>query len=113
MNVAHNVAWVSKQEGSKTSASSKYVARVRRRENNRVATNLGNSGNLKNCENLRESSGKFELLYKKPGNSGEMKNMWHDDRQKCTSSNFSPLSCPGKKLKIIWKSQGKVREFSF
>ena len=24
--------------------------------------NLENSGNLKNCQNLRESSGKFELL---------------------------------------------------
>ena len=36
----------------------------------RVATNLENvenSGNLKNCENLRENSGKCELLWKKPG----------------------------------------------
>ena len=34
----------------------------------RVATNLKNvenSGNLKNCENLMENSGKFELLWKK------------------------------------------------
>ena len=44
----------------------------------RVATNLENvenSGNLKNCENVRENSGKFELLCKKPGNSWKMKNM--------------------------------------
>ena len=27
--------------------------------NDRVATNLENSGNLKNCQNLRENSGKF------------------------------------------------------
>ena len=36
----------------------------------RVATNLENvenSGNLKNCENLRENSGKFALLWRKPG----------------------------------------------
>ena len=33
----------------------------------RVATNLENSGNLKNRENVRENSGKFELLWKKPG----------------------------------------------
>ena len=36
----------------------------------RVATNLENvenSGNLKNCENLWENSGKFERLWKKPG----------------------------------------------
>ena len=33
----------------------------------RVATNLENSGNLKNCRNLRENSGKFEFLLKKPG----------------------------------------------
>ena len=26
-----------------------------------------NSGNLKNCQNLRENSGKLELLRKKPG----------------------------------------------
>ena len=31
-------------------------------ENGRVATNLENSGNLKNCQNLRENSGKFEFL---------------------------------------------------
>ena len=44
----------------------------------RVATNLENvenSGNLKNCENLRENSGKFELLWKNLENSGKMKNM--------------------------------------
>ena len=29
--------------------------------------NLENSGSLKNCENLRENSGKIELLWKKPG----------------------------------------------
>ena len=29
---------------------------------NRVATNLKNSGNLKNCQNLREHSGKFQIL---------------------------------------------------
>ena len=28
----------------------------------RVVTNLENSGNLKNCQNLRENSGKFEFL---------------------------------------------------
>ena len=28
----------------------------------RVATNLKNSGNLKNCQNVRENSGKFKLL---------------------------------------------------
>ena len=37
-----------------------------------MATNLENMENLetlnlKNCENLRENSGKFELLYIKPG----------------------------------------------
>ena len=30
--------------------------------NFRVATNLENSGNLKNCQNLRENSEKFERL---------------------------------------------------
>ena len=34
---------------------------------NKVATNLENSGNLKNCQNLRENSGKFELFEEKPG----------------------------------------------
>ena len=29
--------------------------------------NLENSGNVKNCQNLMENSGKFELLQKKPG----------------------------------------------
>ena len=35
---------------------------------NRVATNLENlenSGNLNNCQNLRETSGKFEFLQEK------------------------------------------------
>ena len=45
----------------------------------RVAINLENienlkhSGNLKNYQNLRENSGKFELLQKKPGHSRKMK----------------------------------------
>ena len=37
---------------------------------NRVATNLENlenAGNLKNCQSLRENSGKSELFEKKPG----------------------------------------------
>ena len=41
----------------------------------RVATNLENlenSGNLKNCQNLRENSGKFEFLKKNLKNSGKM-----------------------------------------
>ena len=34
--------------------------------------NLGNSGNLRNCQNLGENSGKFEfLLKKKPWKLGE------------------------------------------
>ena len=47
---------------------------------NRVATNLENMenlenpGNLKNCQNLRENSGKFELLEKKPGKLRENEN---------------------------------------
>ena len=32
-----------------------------------MATNLENSGNLKNCQNLRENLGRFEFLKKKPG----------------------------------------------
>ena len=32
----------------------------------KVVTNLENSGHLKNCQNLRENSGKFGFLYKNP-----------------------------------------------
>ena len=42
---------------------------------NRVATNLEkkeNSGNLKNCQNLKENSGKFQFLKKNLENSGKM-----------------------------------------
>ena len=48
---------------------------------NRVATNLENkeklenSGNLKNCQNLRENSGKFEFLLRKPGKLRENETM--------------------------------------
>ena len=35
--------------------------------NSRVATNLEKSGNLKTCQNLKENSGNFEVLKKKPG----------------------------------------------
>ena len=45
--------------------------------------NLENSGNLKNCQNLRENSGKFEILWKKPGKLRENKNMRHDHQQEC------------------------------
>ena len=39
--------------------------------------------------------------------------MWHNHQWKCIPANFS-LSCfSGKNLKILWKSQGKLREFSF
>ena len=64
----------------------------------RVATNLENSGNLKNCENLRENSGKFELLYKNLENSGKMKNMWHDHLQNAFHQIF-----------LSWAAQGKVK----
>ena len=48
----------------------------------RVATNLENlqnSGNLKNCQNLRGTHGNFCI--KNLENSGKMKNMSRDDRQ--------------------------------
>ena len=38
----------------------------------RVATNLENSGNLKNCQNLSENSGKFEFLKKNLENPWKM-----------------------------------------
>ena len=38
----------------------------------RLATNLENSGNLKNCQNLKEKSGKFEFLWVNLDNSGRM-----------------------------------------
>ena len=37
-----------------------------------VATNLENSGNLKNYQNLGEISGKFEFLWKNLENSGQI-----------------------------------------
>ena len=80
----------------------------------RVATNLENmenlenSGNLENRQHLRENSGKFELLYKKPRKLRENEKMLHDHQQKCTLSNFSLLSCSGKKLKY----PGNLRENS-
>ena len=80
----------------------------------RLATNLENlqnSGNLKNCQNLRGNS--WKLLYKKPGKLRENEKYVTWWPTKCTSSNFSFLSCSRKKLKISWKSQGKLREFSF
>ena len=44
---------------------------------------------------------------------GKLKNMWHDHQQKCIPSNFPLLNCSGKIFKLSWKSQGKLREFSF
>ena len=82
----------------------------------RVATNLENvenSGNLKNCENLRENSGKFELLWKKPGKLRESEKYVTWSPTKMHSSSFSLLSCSGEKFKISWRTQGKLREFSF
>ena len=42
-----------------------------------------------------------------------MKNMGHDRQQKCSPLNFPLLSCSGENLKMPWKCQGKLREFSF
>ena len=72
------------------------------RESSRVATDLQNmenletSGNLKNCQNLMENSGKFEFLKKKPGKLMENETMWYDRQQKSIPSNFPLWSCSGK-----------------
>ena len=55
----------------------------------------------------------FNFCIKHLENSGKMKNMGHDCQQKYILLNFSLLSCSGKKFKMPWKSQGKLREFSF
>ena len=63
----------------------------------RVATNLENveslenSGNLKNCENLRENSGKFELLWRKPGKFGENEKICDMIANKNTLTEFFSL----------------------
>ena len=66
----------------------------------RVATNLENlenSGNLKNCENLRENSGKFEFCGKDLENSGKMQNMG----TKMHSVEFSSLELLREKFNLL------------
>ena len=60
-----------------------------------------------------KTQGNFNFCRKALENSGKMKNIWHDHQQKCIPSNFPLLSCSGKNLKISWRSQEKLREFSF
>ena len=57
-----------------------------------------------------KTQGNLNFSKKNLENSGKMK---HDHQQKCTSLNFSLLSCSGKNFKISWKFQGKLREFIF
>ena len=85
----------------------------------RVATNLENmenlenSGNLKNCQNLRENSGKLKFLWEKPEKLRENLKYVTYLPVKIFSSEFFISNCSGKNLKIPWKSQGKLSEFSF
>ena len=52
--------------------------------------NLENSGNLKNGQNLREDSGKFEIFWRKPWKHRENgKYVTHDRQQKLHSIEFS------------------------
>ena len=60
-----------------------------------------------------KSRGILNFCRKNLENSGKITNMGHDRQQKCISLNFPLLSCSGKNLKMTWKSQGKLREFSF
>ena len=52
---------------------------------------LENSGNLKNCQNLRENSGKFEFFEKNLGNSGKIKKYMTCSPTKMDSIEFSSL----------------------
>ena len=76
----------------------------------RVATNLENSGNLKNCQNLRKNSGKFELLQKRPENSGEMKNMIAN---KNALIEFFSLELLREKFKMSSKTRGNSKNLNF
>ena len=84
----------------------------------RVATNLENmenSGNLKNCQNLRENSEKTQ------GNLNFWSETWKT-QGKCNvcgiianknlCNRFSLLSCSGKIWKYPGNLRGKLREFS-
>ena len=80
----------------------------------RVATNLENmenlvnSGNLKNCQNLGKTQGNLNFCRKTQGKC-KMFGIITNEKY----PNFSLSYCSGKKLKMPWKSQGKLREFSF
>ena len=73
-----------------------------------MATNLENmenlekSGNLKNCQNLRENSGKIEFLQKKPGKLREnekyvtrLPTKMHSIEFSCLELQGKILQCPG------------------
>ena len=73
----------------------------------RVATNpenienLENSGNLRDCQNLRE-------------NSGKMKNVWHNCKWQCIPANSSlSIEWLRKKFENTLEISGKAQEFSF
>ena len=80
----------------------------------RVATNLENmenletSGNLKNCQNLRENSGKFELLKKKPEKLRENEKQVTWSPTKMHSIEFFSLELLREKVKNILEISGKT-----
>ena len=88
-----------------------------REGNCRVATDLENSGNSENCQNLRENSRKFEFLWKRPQKT--QGKLWKT-QGKWNYMTWSPTkmhSIEFSSLELLWgkilKCPGKLREFCF
>ena len=63
-----------------------------------MATNLENSGNLKNCKNLWKNSGKFEFLQEKPSKLREKEKYVTPLPTKMHSVKFSSLELLREKI---------------
>ena len=82
-----------------------------RNHKNRVATNLENmenSGKLKNCQNFRENSGKFEFLWKKYGKLRENEKYVTWLPTKMHSIEFSSFELLREKFKDALEISGKT-----
>ena len=69
----------------------------------------GKLGNLKNCHNLREDSGKFQFLKKNLENSGKLRSMIDKSPTKMFSIEFFSLESLREKFENALKISGKTQ----